>query len=323
MFPKWIQYLDPPEHTRLREIIGEAFNPEMIRNQRADVQTVTEELIAGIKAEDPEEIEIIDDFAFPLPVRIISKIMGLPAEDTEKIGEWSADTVLTLFHYYGVEDRHERTERGVREFYHYLRDVVEGRKANPGDDLVSYLLEAESGGEQLTDEEVIATAMLLLLAGHETTTKQLANGFLELLLHPDQMEMLREDPSLAPKAVEEIIRYQGVSLAATRAVVEDFELRGNHIKAGERVYLSNLAANRDPRKFDNPNEFDITRGSTDHLGFGHGTHYCIGAPLARLEMRVAFPTFVRAFPEMELATEEVEWIRSMIARGPEELRLTV
>lgn len=321
MFPKWIQYLDPPEHTRLREIIGEAFNPEMIRNQRADVETITEELIDDIKRRDPDEIEVVEDFAFPLPVRIISKIMGLPEEDTGKIGEWSAEIVLTLFHYYNVEDRHERTERAVQEFYQYLRDIVDERKADPQDDLITYLLEAESEGEQLTDEEVIATAMLLLLAGHETTTKQLTNGILELLRHPDQMQLLRQDPSLASKAVEEIIRYRGVSNAATRAVVEDFELKGNQIRAGERVYLSNTAANRDPRKFDDPDVFDITRGTRDHLGFGHGTHYCIGAPLARLEMRVAFPAFVQAFPEMELATEEVNWQESLIALGPEELRV--
>lgn len=321
MFPKWIQYLDPPTHTRLRDIIGEAFNPKMIKNQRAEVEEVTNNLIEEIQDKDPDEMEVIEDFAFPLPVQIISKIMGLPSEDTEKIGNWSADIVLTLFHYYNAENRYEKTERAVREFREYLQNNIKKRKKDPRDDLLTYLLEAEYEGEGLNDDEVIATAMLLLLAGHETTTKQITNGILELLRHPEQLAMLRDNPSLAPKAVEEIIRYHGVSMGATRAVVEDTELRGKQLEAGQRLYLSIAAADRDPRKFDDPDEFDLTRGTMDHLGFGHGTHYCIGAPLARLEMRVAFPAFVQAFPDMELLTEDVTWGKSLIARGPEELHI--
>lgn len=323
MFPKWIQYLDPPAHTRLRNIIGEAFNPEMIKNQRAEVEEVTNRLIKDIRKRDPDKIEVIEDFAFPLPVQIISKIMGLPSKDHEKIGKWSADITLTLFHYYNAENRYEKTEQAVYEFRKYLQNKVEARKEEPRDDLLTYLLEAEYEGEGLNDDEVVATAMLLLLAGHETTTKQISNGILELLRHPKQLEKLREDPSLTAKAVEEIVRYHGVSMGATRAVVEDTELRGKQIEAGQRLYLSQAAANRDPRKFDNPDKFDITRGAMDHIGFGHGTHYCIGAPLARLEMRVAFPAFVQAFPDMELLTEDVTWGKSLIARGPEELQVDI
>lgn len=321
MFPKWIIYLDPPEHTKLREIIGEAFNPEMVANQREEVEEVTNSLIEEMEQQTPGEIDFIEEFAYPLPVRVISKIMGFPIEDDDRLGDWSKDIGLTLFHYYDAENRHQRTEEAVREFTDYLRGIVRERRKNPQDDLISYLNQAEVDGETLTEDEVVATAVLLLFAGHETTAKLLANGVLELIRHPDQLELLREDPSLAPQAVEEILRYHGTSKSLTRGVVKDFELQGKQIEAGERILLSQAAANRDPRKFDDPDTFDITRGSMEHLGFGHGTHHCLGAPLARLEARIAFSSLVQAFPDMELATDEIEWTRSPLVRGPEELPL--
>jgi cytochrome P450 len=293
----------------------------MVANQRAEVEEVTESLIDDMAAQAAGEVEFIENLAHPLPVHVISKIMGLPLKDGENLGEWSKNIGLTLFHYYDAEDRHQRTEESIREFTDYLREVVQRRRADPQDDLITYLNRSEADGETLTEDEVVATAVLLLFAGQETTTKLLANGVLELLRHPEQMEMLREDPSLAPQAVEEILRYQGTSKSLTRGVVKDFELRGKQIEAGDRILLNQAAANRDPRKFDDPETFDITRGSMEHLGFGHGTHHCLGAPLARLETRIAFPALVRAFPDMELATDEIEWTRSPLVRGPEELHI--
>jgi cytochrome P450 len=319
MFPKWIIYLDPPEHSKLRRIIGEAFNPEMVSNQRTEVEQVTKSLVENMSDQRPGEVDFIDEFAHPLPVQVISKIMGFPLEDGDNLGGWSKDIGLTLFHYYDADDRHRRTEEAIGAFTDYLEEIVRERRKNPRDDLISYLNEAEADGERLTEDEVVATAVLLLFAGHETTTKLLANGMLELIRHPQQMELLRNDPSLAPQAVEEILRYQGTSKSLTRGVVKDFELRGKQIKEGERVLLSQAAANRDPRKFDDPDTFDITRGSMEHLGFGHGTHHCLGAPLARLEARVAFSELVRAFPDVELAADEIEWTRSPLVRGPKEL----
>lgn len=323
MFPKWVFYLDPPDHTELRRIIGEAFNPEMVAEQRDKVETVTETLIEDIKQREPDEVELIEEFAYPLPVRVITRIMGLSLEDEEQLGDWSSNIALTLFHHYNADDRHQKTEESIREFAEYVREVVRQRREEPEDDLITYLNQAEADGETLTEDEVVATAIGLLFAGHETTTKLLSNGVLELLRHPEQFEMLREDPSLAPKAVEEILRYHGPSKSLTRGVKKDFELRDNRIETGERVLLSLAAANRDPRKFDDPDTFDITRGSMEHLAFGHGTHHCLGAPLARLEARIAFPALVQAFPEMELATDEVEWTQSPLVRGPEELRLRI
>jgi cytochrome P450 len=323
MFPKWVFYLDPPDHTKLRTVIGEAFNPAMVQEQRKEVEKATELLIEDIERRDPNEIELIEDFAYPLPVRIITRILGLPLDDKQMLGDWSSDIALTLFHHYNAANRHQRTEESIKEFAEYVRDVVQRRAEEPQDDLITYLNQAESDGMTLDEDEVVATVIGLLFAGHETTTKLIANGVLELLRHPDQLELLRDDPSLAPSAVEEILRYHGPSKSLTRGVKEDFEFHRKRIEAGERVLLSLAAANRDPRKFENPEQFDITRGSAEHLGFGHGTHHCLGAPLARLETRVAFPALIQAFPEMELAGDEIEWTQSPLVRGPEELRLRV
>jgi cytochrome P450 len=323
MFPKWVFYLDPPDHTKLRTVIGEAFNPAMVKAQQEKVEEATQSILDRIKQRDPDEIELIEEFAYPLPVRIITRILGLPLEDKQQLGDWSSDIALTLFHHYNADNRHQRTEEGIREFAGYVREVVIQREEQPKEDLITYLNEAEADGMTLTREEVVATVVGLLFAGHETTTKLLANGTLELLRHPEQFELLRENPSLAPSAVEEILRYHGPSKSLTRGVKEDFEFHGKEIKAGERVLLSLAAANRDPRKFENPDVFDIRKGTMEHLGFGHGTHHCLGAPLARLEARVAFPALVQAFPEMELVNEEIEWTQSPLVRGPKELRLSV
>lgn len=323
MFPKWVFYLDPPDHTKLRTVIGEAFNPAMVKEQQEKVEDVTETLLANIEENDSSEIEFIKNFAYPLPVRIITRILGLPLDDQQQLGDWSSDIALTLFHHYNAENRHQRTEESIQEFAEYVREVVQRREEDPQEDLITYLNQAEAEGVTLNEDEVVATVIGLLFAGHETTTKLIANGTLELLRHPDQFELLREKPDIARSAVEEILRYHGPSKSLTRGVKKDFEFHGKNIEAGERVLLSLAAANRDPRKFDNPNEFDITRGTMEHVGFGHGTHHCLGAPLARLEAQVAFPALVQAFPEMELADDEIEWTQSPLVRGPEELRLRV
>ena len=323
MFPKWVFYLDPPDHTKLRTVIGEAFNPAMVQEQRGKVEKATETLIDNIQRDDPDEIELIEDFAYPLPVQIITRILGLPLDDKQQLGDWSSDIALTLFHHYNAENRHQRTEEGIKAFAAYVREVVQDREEAPQDDLITYLNQAEKDGMTLDEDEVVATVIGLLFAGHETTTKLIANGTLELLRHPAQLEQLRDDPSIAPSAVEEILRYHGPSKSLTRGVKEDFELHGNQIKAGERVLLSLAAANRDPRKFENPDQFDISRGSMEHVGFGHGTHHCLGAPLARLETRIAFPALLQAFPDMELVSDDITWTQSPLVRGPQELRLRV
>jgi cytochrome P450 len=223
--------------------------------------------------------------------------------------------MLTIQHFYGEEDRLKRTEESIVAFSEYLREIVADRRDNPQDDLITHLLEAQDEGQVLDEDEVIATAMLLLVGGHETTTNLIANGVRLLLQHPDQMTRLRDDPELIPSAVEEILRYEGTLKAVTRHVTEDFELAGTRVESGNRLMLNIAAANRDPRKFDDPETFDVTRNPEDHVAFGGGIHYCIGAPLARQESAVALSEVLSTFPQMELATDEVEWGRSVTARA--------
>ena len=201
--------------------------------------------------------------------------------------------------------------------------MVQERKADPRDDLLTYLLKAETDGEILTDDEVVVTAVLLLFTGHEMMMKLIADGMLELVRHREQRRLLREELSIAPKAVEGIIRYHGPSKVVTLRVVEDSELRDTRIEAGQRVLMSLAAANCDPRQFDDPETFDISWSTHSHLGFGHGIYSCIGAPLARVETRVAFPALAQPFPDTEMVTDEFEWTQSPLVGGPEELRLNI
>lgn len=319
IFSRWMLFRDPPEQTRLRTLTLEAFNAKAIEELRPEIKEITQNLIREIEGED--EIEFIQDFAYLLPVRVICEILGIPIEDKDRIKKWSSDLMLTLQHMYGEKNRRERTEQSMREFSDYLREIVEQRKVEPRDDLITHLIEAQDEGQMLGDDEVIATAMLLLVGGHETTTNLIANGLYLLLEHPDQIEILRRDSSLTADAVEEMLRYQGTLKAVTREVAEGFELDGEQIEVGERLLLVLAAANRDPQKFDDPEEFDITRQPEDHLGFGGGIHYCIGAPLARQETEVAISALLDTFPEIELATDDIEWRRSVTARALKELPL--
>lgn len=323
MISRWMIFRDPPEHTRLRSLTLEAFNTAAIEELRPDAERITQSLIDNIKQRGDGEIDFIDDFAYALPVKIISAMLGVPEEDSDKIKEWSRGISYTLLHMYDEENRHQKTERAVKEITSYLRDLIQKREKNPQDDLISYLIQAQSEGNMLDQDEVVATALLMLFGGHETTMNLLANGVNELLKHPDQMAQLRDDPSLIDGAVEEMLRYEGPIKGLIRTATEDFEFRGNQIEEGHRLLLTLASANRDPAVFDNPDEFDITRGPSDHIAFGGGIHYCIGAPLARLEAQVAIPAFLNAFSEIERATDEESWRRSATVRAQEELPLRV
>jgi cytochrome P450 len=323
ILPKWMLFRDPPAHTRLRALTMKAFNRKKIDGLRPTVRETARTLIEDIETQPGNEVEFISEFAYLLPVRVISKLLGIPLADEDQIQQWSSDLMLTIQHFYGEEDRLKRTEESIVAFSEYLREIVADRRDNPQDDLITHLLEAQDEGQVLDDDEVIATAMLLLVGGHETTTNLIANGVRLLLQHPDQMTRLRDDPELIPSAVEEILRYEGTLKAVTRHVTEDFELAGTRVESGNRLMLNIAAANRDPRKFDDPETFDVTRNPEDHVAFGGGIHYCIGAPLARQESAVALSEVLSTFPQMELATDEVEWGRSVTARAMKDLPIRV
>lgn len=321
--PRWLVFRDPPEHTRLRGLIASAITRRSVQEYRGEIQEIALSLINDIKRSENSEIEFISEFAFQLPVHVICEILGIPSDDRNMLKRWSEDITPTVQLFYGEKDRHGRTEQSVREFSEYLREEIEQRRLDPRDDLITDLIEAQDGGQMLDDEEIIATAMFLLIAGHETTTKLLTNAIIELSRHEEQRSKLLANESLVPDAVEEVLRYRPPVKGVTRSIIDDFEYKGNQFESGERLLLSLASANRDPEIFENPNRFDITRGSVDHMAFGGGIHTCIGAPLARLEAQVALPLLIDAFPDAEIATENLKWRGSAVHRILEELRLKI
>jgi cytochrome P450 len=242
-------------------------------------------------------------------------MLGVPAEDRDRFKAWSDDISALVFGGLEDEGRHERARVGMGELVRYITDLVEQVRREPREDLATALVRARDVDEALSEEEVVATCVNLLFGGHETTTNLIANGVLALLQHPEQAQLLREDPSLAPRAVEELLRYDGPAKAVVRVAGEDIEMRGRQIAVGDRVFLLPSAANRDPEVFERPDTVDITRTENPHLGFGMGIHYCLGASLARLEGAVSISRILERFPDLRLADEELAWNPVLLTRG--------
>ena len=311
--------LDPPDHTRLRSLVSKAFTPRTVERLRPRVEAIVNELLDAVAPDGG--MDVIKDLAYPLPVVVIAEMIGVPPEDRDKLKRWSDDVILAL----GAQtpDGLRRSQVAGDEMRAYLEGVAEERRREPKDDLLSGLLAAEEAGDRLSMDEVFSTCMLLLIAGHETTTNLIGNGLAALLQHPQQMELLRSDPSLMENAVEELLRYDSPVQATARFVLEDTELHGHSFGAGQQVILLLGAANRDPEKFSDPDRLDITRdNSSHHLSFSHGIHSCLGAPLARVEGQAVFRALGERFPEMRLATDRLKWGEGLILRGLEELPVT-
>jgi len=266
-------------------------------------------------------MEFIRDFAFHLPVIVISEYLGVPVEDREQVKEWSDETSRVFFIRADEPDRRERSQEGLQRLLEYFEPMVHERRKHPRDDLITALVQAEERGDLLSDEEVLATCTVLLFAGHETTTNLLANGLVAFMEHRDQWELLQRQPNLIKPAVEELLRYDGPVKATFRWAKREAELGGKTIKEGDRMLLVLAAANRDPRKFDNPDELDIARTPNPHVAFGHGIHVCLGAPLARLEAQEAFLALSQRFPQIRLAVapEELQYHPTIVARALKEL----
>jgi cytochrome P450 len=322
MMRDWMVVSDPPSHTRLRKVAAAAFKRQQIAIMGEQVTARVDSLIDDFIANG--EQDIIEHIAHPLPGSIIAKLLGAPPSDQDRFREWSDELALVAFGAGGEaqDDRHSRALRGLEEMVDYFRGLMEAARRADDNSIMSVLLQPSPSGELLTDEEVLSMCALLLFAGHETTINSIANGVLALLQHPDQMAKLIADPSLMATAVEEMLRYDGPIKLVIRYVVDDLELGGQHIKAGERVYLVNAAANRDPAVFADPDVLDITRKPNSHLAFGRGVHACIGAQLARLEMRIAVEKIVVRLPGLALATSDVEWQPSLSSRSMRELRVS-
>ena len=294
---------DPPDHTRLRALVNITFTPRLIEQWRERIQTIANELLDAVEGKGT--MDLIDDFAFPLPMTVITEMLGVPSEDRGKFRIWSNMVIESS----GNPEDFKRRREQIIEFNEYLVELINKKRRQPADDLLSHLVKVESEGDKLSEKELIAMVFLLLIAGHETTVNLIGNGTLALLLHPDQMEKLKQDPSLLKTAIEEFLRFHGPLMTATqRWAREDLELDGKQISRGDFVLVVLASANHDPVAFTNPDDLDITRQENRHLAFGKGIHYCLGAPLARLEGQIAISTLLRRLPNLRLTVEPQELV---------------
>jgi len=307
---------DAPDHPRLRALVQQAFTPRLIEQMRPRVEGLTEALLDNVQ--DQGRMDLIRDYALPLPTTIIAEMLGVPAADRHAFHHWSNALMAAA----ASTGRMWRAVPNAWALMRYIRKIVKQRRANPRDDLVSALARAEEGGATLSEDELLAMVFLLLVAGHETTVNLIGNGTLALLQHPDQRLRLQSDPALIKPAVEELLRYSSpVEMATERYTREDVTLAGVTIPRGEVVFAVLGSANRDDRQFPDPDALDLTREPNRHLSFGLGAHFCLGASLARLEGQIAISTLLRRFPDLRLAVapEELRWRRGLLLRGLESL----
>lgn len=318
---RWAVFLDPPRHTRLRALMSHAFTSRAVERLRAQVAARIEQLLAPLAARS--EFDLIGEFAWPLPAGVIADLLGVPRDDVPRLKAWSDELSGFVFSGRHVQAKYERAARGVAGMAEYFARLIRCKRAHPDEGLISALAAATDGGEALTPEELEAMCVLLLFAGHETTTHLIGNGMLALLAQPEalaEMRARRADPAFIECAIEELLRYDGPSIAQGRVAAGDLEIAGRRIRRHERVFLMLGAANRDPRAFCEPDRLHLERSPNAHLAFGFGTHFCVGAPLARLESNVAFPRLLERFPKLELAAAP-EWQDSLVIRGATGIRL--
>jgi cytochrome P450 len=307
--------MEPPDHTRVRRLVSKAFTPRMVEGLRGRIQAMMDELVGGI--EGAGKVDLIAALAEPLPVAVIAEMLGVPESDRHLLRPWSAEICLM----YELNPRDDYARRAVIasvEFSDYLRGLSRERRAHPREDLISGLTQVVEEGVRLTEDELIGTCVLLLNAGHEATVNMTGNGWWALFRNPSQLELLRHEPGLVARAVEELMRYDTPLQMFERWVLEEFGLHGTRIPKGAELGLLFGSANHDPDVFAAPAELDITRESDPHLSFGAGIHFCLGAPLARLELETSFGTLLRRLPAMELV-EKPTWKPGYIIRGLESL----
>jgi cytochrome P450 len=314
----WMVFRDPPEHTRLRRLAAKVFHVRSINALRPNIEATTRWLLDAIG--ERERFDFIADFAGPLPALVIIDMLGAPREELGRLKHLSDEMSLFIGSARDAPEKYARAAAATREMAGMFRELILARRAAPQRDLLSELVALEDGGDRLSDDELVATCILLLFAGHETTTHHLANGLRALLQFPEELEALRANTALAPAAVEELLRYDGPIGAQVRIVQEPHELHGRHLKAGERVFLLMNAANRDPRAYDDPDRVDLKRNGVPHLTFGFGAHICLGFPLARLEGQIALPAVLARWKRFEMVSEPT-YMDSMVLRGMQAMHL--
>ena len=306
---------DPPDHTRLRGLVNKAFTPRVVERLRPHIQDIVDDLLARVEAKG--SMDLIEEFAYPLPVIVICEMLGVPIDDHERFKGWGLDIARGLDSLLLPPDSpvRERAMAARHALGAYFRELIAARRASPRDDLLSALIAAEEAGDKLNEEELLATCVLLLIAGHETTVNLIGNGTLALLRHPDQLQRLRQSPALITTAIEELLRFDGPVQRTSRILSEDMTVGGVTIKEGEMVMPFLAAADRDPAQFPDPDRLDLGRTENRHIAFGWGIHFCLGAPLARVEAQIAINTLVQRMPKLTLATEAPEYRLSLTLRG--------
>jgi len=321
MLGLWLIFMDPPEHTRLRKLLNKGFSPAAIEALRPQVEAIVDRMLKPL--EHGSEVELMREFANPMPVRIICEMLGIPQELNETFVNWSR--AIALFR--GSPDRNIEQAKAAQdaliELTEFFRRTVAERKKNKGNDLISLLIDIEEEGEVLTEEELYAQCIALLFAGHETTRNLIGNGMYTLLKHPQETAELRENPDMIRTTVEELLRYESPVQFTARVLKEDIEICGQRIPRRWTILCMLGAANRDPKRFKEPNKLDLKRLNNQHLAFSAGPHACIGGQLARLEGQIAIQNLVQRFPKMKLTGPNPEWASTFGFRGLKSLSVTL
>ena len=321
MFSLWLIFMDPPEHSRLRKLLNKGFAPAAIEALRPQVEAIVDRMLKPLRR--GAEVDVMSEFANPMPVSVISEMMGVPEALHGTFVDWSR--AIALFR--GSPNRTVEHARAAQDamiqLTEYFRQTVAERKRNKGNDLISLLIDIEEEGEVLTEEELYAQCIALLFAGHETTRNLIGNGMYTLLQNPEQTAELRENPEMIRSAVEELLRFESPVQFTARVLKEDIELCGQHIPQKWTILCMLGAANRDPKRFKDPNQLDLKRLNNQHLAFSAGPHACIGGQLARLEGQIAILNLVQRFPEMKLTGPRPEWASTFGLRGLNDLRVVL
>jgi pimeloyl-[acyl-carrier protein] synthase len=313
-------FLDAPAHTRLRGLASVAFTPSRVERLRAHIQEIVDGLLDRV--ESAGQSDLIADLAEPMPAIVTAELMGVPVDDHKQLKSWSADFAEMLGNFQHNPDRIPRVLRSVEEMTAYFRAAIREQHEHPRDGLIQALMSAEIEGSRLTEEEVIANVIVTMVGGQETTTNLIGNGLLSLLRHPGQLHKLREDSSLIPSAVEELLRYESPSQHTARLARDDVQMGGRLIRQRQAVIAVMGAANRDPERFPDPDRLDITRKDNRHVAFGWAAHFCFGAPLARIEGQIAFETILRRLPRLALDPRPLVWRQNLGLRGLAALPVT-
>lgn len=313
---RWLVFRDPPEHTRLRKLLMAGFTARAVQALRPGIEEISSMIIDRLPK--GEVFDFVDAYAMQLPGFVIMDLLGVPRSEMLRLKGCSDRIQLFIGSARNSPNKYELAEAGAQEMAGIFRELIAERRLSPKEDMISTLVAARDDDDALSEDELIAACMLVMFGGHETTTNLMAGGVLKFLLHPEQAELLRADPSLAKSAVEECLRFDGPSGSMARVVAVDHSLHGKDLRSGDRVFAMINTANQDPDVFENPGIFDITRAQNRHVTFGFGTHFCMGSALARLEGEVAFPHLLTSLPGLKLAGD-VDWHPTMIMRGPRSL----